>query len=415
VTIRTIPFNAEAEGDLIGAMLLSGDAVKAALDIVEAEDFYVPTNSSLFAAMRKLHGTGQPVDLQTVGDAAKMSGEARSTMLGYMSSVPSVRNVGEYARIVTRHAAARRVLMVCAEATAAAMELNDPYEVADRLSAELGMIDSPADTSKQRARTVEEIVATADDMSPWIIDGMIRRDWRALIVASEGQGKSVILRQIAMLAANGLHPFKFQTIPKIRTLVVDLENPAASIAETGGRMAQRLLRDIPDYDPTRCRIFERPGGMDPRTRHGKTELEREITLQRPDLVCIGPIYKMVHRRSQRGGTESHEEATSPLLAVLDDLRTRYGFGLLIESHAPNGYAGQRDLRPYGSQQWQAWPEIGISLRPDKTSINNWKLERFRGDRMVTDWPVALSHGDVWPWVGAWKKKVTPAPSPQGDF
>lgn len=387
-------------------MLLSPEATKVALNLVEAEDFYSPKNASAFAAIRQLHSRGETVDVTTVNAAAP---EAElPTLLGFMANVPSWSNASEYAHIITGHSARRRVVAVCAEATKAALDLEDPYDVVDRLAAELGMIDSPLDESKQKAKTVEEIIATAEDLSPWLIEGMMRRDWRALLVAKSGQGKSVVLRQIAMMSAQGIHPFKFHPIPKIRTLIIDLENPAASIAETGERIAQRLVRDVVDYDPSRCRIFQRPGGMDPRRRHDRGELEREITLQRPDLVCIGPVYKMLHRRAQKGGTESHEEATSPLLAIFDDLRIRHGFAMVIETHAPHN-----DLRPYGSQQWESWPEIGIALRPDTQAMNTWALDRFRGDRMLTDWPATISYGSVWPWVGTWGKTKT-ARSPIAD-
>jgi hypothetical protein len=204
-------------------------------------------------------------------------------------------------------------------------------------------------------------------------------------------------------------------MPAVRTLIVDLENPIASVAETGGRMVTHLRRTKGEsYDPTMCKIFRRPGGIDPRTRHDRGELEREIAGQRPDLVCIGPAYKMLHRRPQKGGMETHEEATDPVLQILDDLRTRYGFGLMIEHHAPQGYGAQRDMRPYGSQRWLAWPEIGLSLKPNQLERNTWDLGRHRGDRMTTEWPMSLHRGEVWPWMGRWRNRVIDPITEQED-
>jgi replicative DNA helicase len=263
------------------------------------------------------------------------------------------------------------------------------------------------DAEECEAQTMDDLLLTAEHDAPWVIPGMIRQDWRVLLVAAEGIGKSVILRQIAMMAAQGIHPFRCDEIEPIRTLIVDLENPIASVAETGARMVTHLRQAKGDrYDPRRCKIFRRPGGIDPRTRHDRGELEREIIGQKPDLVCIGPAYKMLHRRPQKGGMESHEEATDPVLQILDDLRTRHDFALMIEHHAPQGYGAQRDMRPYGSQRWLAWPEIGLSLKLNLQERNTWDLGRHRGDRMVTDWPVSLSRGTVWPWSGTFKHNIT---------
>lgn len=400
-----VPHNTEAEESLLGAMMMSPEALAIGLDLSESEDFYVPAHAAIFAAIRSLHARGEQVDTLTVADEwARFDpqGAQPTKPLELAVNVPRTSHAANYAKVVARHAASRRQIAMLAEASTTLQEMGDPYEVADALAANLATIDAPIDESRQEAMTIDDVVSTAEEVSPWAVEGLLRQDWRALLVAGEGQGKSVILRQIAMLAAQGIHPFKFNRTTPIRSLIVDLENPAASIAETGGKMVDRLRTLLgADYDPTRCRVFRRPGGIDPRTRHDRGELEREIMLQRPALVCIGPAYKMLHRRSGKGGNESHEEATDPVLAILDDLRTRYSFALMIEHHAPQGFGGSRDMRPYGSQRWLAWPEIGLSLKQDNEN-QSWTLGRFRGDRLISNWPTELRRGQVWPWEGTWR-------------
>ena len=405
----SFPHDPIAERDAIGAMLLNADALRVGLELGRAEDFYDPFNSHVFACALNLWSRGAGVDVGTVASEYTISyGEQADTarLVEATINVPSVSNIREYVKVVARHAAARRVMSLCADTASQAAKLMDPYELSEELKSDLGNLDAPVDGGTLEAQTMDDLLETAETTSPWVVPGMIRQDWRVLLVAGEGAGKSVILRQIAMLASQGIHPFRFDAIDPIRALVVDLENPVASIAETGGRMVTQLRRTLGDrYDPQRCKFFRRPGGIDPRTRHDRGELEREIAGHRPDLVCIGPAYKMLHRRSQKGGMESHEEATDPVLQILDDLRTRYGFGVMIEHHAPQGYGAQRDMRPYGSQRWLAWPEIGLSLKADGTQRNSWELGRHRGDRMTTEWPVTLQRGSVWPWTGTWKHRV----------
>lgn len=404
----SIPHDPTAEKDVLGSMMLSPDALRIGLQIGQVEDFYDPFNAKVYMVIHSLHKQGSAVDVSTVASFMTDSdpGEVRGRLLEAMSDVPSVSNVMDYINVVARHAASRRLLSLCAEASNSVLSKDDPYELADVLKGELGTLDSPIDKQRVESVTADDLLATAEKDSPWVVPGMIRQDWRVLLVAGEGVGKSVILRQIAMLASQGVHPFTFKDIQPIRALIVDLENPAASIAETASRMVSQLRQRRGDeYDAERCKFFRRPQGIDPRTRQGHGELEREIAAHRPDLVCIGPAYKMLHRKSGKGGTESYEEATDPVLAVLDDLRMRYNFGLMIEHHAPQGFQNQRDMRPYGSQRWLAWPEIGLSLKADREERNTWNLGRHRGDRMVTDWPTRLHHDTVWPWVGSWAEGI----------
>jgi hypothetical protein len=404
----SIPSDPIAERDAIGAMILSADARQAGLEVGRAEDFYDPLWANVFICIEQIWARGGAADISTVASEYEVRyGEAdRGRLLEAVTNVPTASNVKDYVAIVARHAAARKVMALCAETANQAVKLADPYELAEALKVDLDSMDTPADTDRCEAQSIDDLLDTAESDAPWVVEGMLRSDWRALLVAGEGAGKSVILRQIAMLSAQGVHPFKFTEIPRIRTLIVDLENPVASIAETGARMVTQLRQVVgSDYDPSRCKVFRRPGGIDPRTRHDRGELEREIANHHPDLVCLGPAYKMLHRRSQKGGMETHEEATDPVLQILDDLRTRYGFALMIEHHAPQGYGGSREMRPYGSQRWLAWPEIGLSMKRDMQQQNVWELDRHRGDRMTTEWPMTLSRGQVWPWTGTWRRNV----------
>jgi hypothetical protein len=349
----------------------------------------------------------------TVADELRQMGaplEDPGVLVSLMNSTPNFTQVGHYGQIVVRHSTARRLMGLASEVGDRIAAYADPYEVSDELQAKLGQLDIPVTSDRQQARTLDEIVADSDRMAPWVIDGLLRTDWRLVLVALEGSGKSTLFRQIAACAAQGIHPLRFKRIEPVRVLIVDLENPAAAIAETGDMLVKRLRQDVGDaYQPGNLRVFMRPGGMDLRTRHDRTELEREITVHKPDLVVIGPAYKMLYRRDGRQGTEGHEEATDPVLRVLDDFRTRHSFALMIEHHAPQGYGESRVLRPYGSQRWLGWPEIGLTMRQQGEPWQ-YVVGRFRGDRLQSDWPTELHRSDrmapghVWPWEGRWSSR-----------
>ena len=63
---RVPPSVIEAEESLIGAMLLSREAVSIAYETVQAEDFYRPLHGQIFSAIIALAHAGEPVDYVTV-------------------------------------------------------------------------------------------------------------------------------------------------------------------------------------------------------------------------------------------------------------------------------------------------------------------------------------------------------------
>ena len=66
---RVPPHNLEAEESLLGAMLLSRDAITAAVEArVDATDFYKPAHGHVFEAVMALYGQGEPVDPVTVAE-----------------------------------------------------------------------------------------------------------------------------------------------------------------------------------------------------------------------------------------------------------------------------------------------------------------------------------------------------------
>lgn len=416
-TTQAAPHDLDAESALIGAMVLNRDAAAKALDMVLPADFYRPLHGHIFAAMESLYRRGDPITTVAVADELTRFGlpmNDPSELLGMVSSTPGAHGTTNYAEIIVRHAASRRVVVIGQLAQAKVVEKADPYELIDDLQAELAAIDIPVSMDRQESVTLDEVILDAERSAPWVIPGVIRTDWRVVLVAGEGSGKSTLLRQIAACAAQGVHPFRTsQDMQAVRVLLVDLENPAAAIAETGAPLV-RLLRQRrgDDYDPDNLRIFRRPAGLDLRSRRDRSELEREIMLQQPQLVVIGPGYKMIHRRDRGRSNESHEEATEPVLLALDDLRIRHKFALMVEHHAPQGSGGSRELRPYGSQRWMAWPEMGRTMRQDGEPWV-YKLGFFRGDRLKNDWPTALHRSDrmppnarePWPWEGSWNTPV----------
>ncbi len=114
-TDRTPPNDIAAEQSVIGAMLLSKDAIADVVEVVREGDFYRPAHQTIFSAILDLYGKGEPADAVTVAAELTKAGEiARIGGATYLhtlvSMVPTAANGGYYGRIVREQAILRRLV-----------------------------------------------------------------------------------------------------------------------------------------------------------------------------------------------------------------------------------------------------------------------------------------------------------------
>lgn len=233
----------------------------------------------------------------------------------------------------------------------------------------------------------------ANDDYDWLIEGMLERGERMMVVAAEGAGKTTLARQVAILAGAGIHPFTYHEIAPIKTLFVDLENPEKIIR----RQSRRILNAIEIHYPRRAisaHLFTKPNGLNIFDHHDRKLLEQQIETTTPDLLVLGPIYKSF---IDPGGKTSTALITEVAM-YLDHLRVTYNVALWLEHHAPLGNAlTGRDLRPADSAVWMRWPEFGFALALDPTSsIREYEFKQWRGPRDVRTWPARLRRGALFP-------------------
>lgn len=399
---NVLPYDKLAEDSLIGAMLLRPEAALVGVENCNPDDFYVPRNVRIFGAIRNLVSKGSPIDVSLVA-AEMMDPSSVVDMIELMTNCPMASNAIEYAKVVVRYSTSRKMLRQFEEDKTIIQSGGDPLEVASHLEKFIGGLGSVR-SNEPEAMTIRELAGSSERIAPVVIPGMMNRDYRTIVVGEEGSGKSLLLRTIAMSASQGFHPFSHQRIDPVRVLIVDLENPTQAILQTGEPYMNNLrLRDPENYDEERLKIWRRPGGIEIRRMADKAELQREIAAHRPELVCIGPVYKMY----RRGANESYEDSADEAMAILDDLRTRFEFALVMEHHAAKGKQGERrDLSPMGSQRWMAWPEIGISLYKDKDDPTVLNVQRYRGDRLSgVNWPDKIIRDATWLVDGVWNSRI----------
>lgn len=403
MTGRVVPHDSDAERSLLGAMMLAPDALAAGVDTVTTEDFYHPNHALIFAALVGMYRRGEPCDSITVSDELGRMG-ALDQIGGLMAlesmryDCPSTGNARRYAAILARHSLSRHVIRLASEVTAEAYEPGvDPYELVEQAQARLGGLQTAGVEAPKDVTTWDAFLDRPIEIhKPWVIPGMIRIGWRVVVVAAESRGKTMLTTAIALCAGQGVHPFTGTPIDPIRTLFVDLENPDEHV-DLRGNLIRRPLRmtrgDL--YQTDQTWLWHRPGGLNVRSRPGRSALEAAIAHVRPQLVVIAPVYKMFRATAK----ETDEMAAGEVQDVLDNLRTRYDFALILEHHAPKGVSRARDMVPFGSALWLRWPESGLALMEIEKTPGALKVGRYKPDRLPCRWPDELHRGTVWPWDG----------------
>lgn len=112
---RIPPHSMEAERSVLGASMLSEDALSDVVEVVRPEDFYDQNHKEIYEAILALHRKSAPVDVLTVSEELKSRNSltmvgGRSYVASLSSSTPTTSNAQEYAKIVSEKAAIRRLI-----------------------------------------------------------------------------------------------------------------------------------------------------------------------------------------------------------------------------------------------------------------------------------------------------------------
>jgi replicative DNA helicase len=131
---RVPPHNLEAEESLLGAMMLSREAIHAAIEAhIGRDDFYKPAHGYIYDAIYSLQARGEPVDPVTVAEELRRADVLESiggkaTLLRVQASTPASANATHYAQIVADHALLRRLIGVAGDITEMGYAAQDDVE-----------------------------------------------------------------------------------------------------------------------------------------------------------------------------------------------------------------------------------------------------------------------------------------------
>ncbi|WP_405475688.1 AAA family ATPase [Paenarthrobacter ilicis] len=382
---------------VIGACILTPDSIRFASGILEPCDFKTKTHADIFRAIVQLRKADEPVEpfsvlvkAQELGAKGVQIVDLHRMVEGVGSAVP----INFYAEQVKEASLRRRLSVI---ATSLMREAgDDTCHPSQAAQAAAEAIKNLAASGAQRmaTKTLEEILAVQEDHD-WLIPDLLERGDRLILTGFEGGGKTTWIRQLLICMAAGIHPTTWDILDKpLKILVVDAENTEAQWRA----QVRRMTATAADYgiaDPAPNIEIYAKGRIDITKDATLGEVHRLLDEHSPDVLAIGPLYKMVST-----GINNDQEA-APLIMALDSLRDR-GVALIMEGHASKGNSQNavRDLAPRGSAALMGWPEFGFGLHPDATNPDMTLVTRWRGDREAGRlWPRELWRGGAFPWTG----------------
>ncbi|MCX6247963.1 MAG: replicative DNA helicase [Bacteroidetes bacterium] len=159
------PQSVDLEEAVIGAMMLEKDKLAAVIELLKPEVFYKSEHQVIFAAIMRLFAAVKPVDILTVTDELRQSGELEMVGGPYYiamltNRVASSANIEFHSRIILQKHIQRELIRISSAIIKDAFEdTTDVFELLDRAE---GSLFNVSETSIRRnVRTMQSLVKEA--------------------------------------------------------------------------------------------------------------------------------------------------------------------------------------------------------------------------------------------------------------
>ena len=162
---RIPPQAVDLEEVVLGALMLEKEAVNEVIDILTPEAFYREAHQKIFKAIKDLFGKSEPIDILTVTNELKQTGELEAVGGAYYISkltnrVVSAANVEYHARIIMQKHIQRELIAISSDTINQAFE--DTTDVFDLLdNAENRLFQVSENNLRRSYNSMQDLVGRA--------------------------------------------------------------------------------------------------------------------------------------------------------------------------------------------------------------------------------------------------------------
>jgi len=362
---RVPPHNLEAEESLLGAMLLSREAIAAASDVhLNAEDFYRPAHGHIYDAIISLYGAGEPVDPVTVSDELRRADlldmvGGPAALVTISARTPATSSAAHYARIVGEHALLRRLIAVAGDIA----ELG--YSLPDDVIATVDMAEAMVFEVAQRRETdTTKLIKDLLDQSLTRLEELYERGESITGLPTGYAGLDELLSGLQPSTLNivGARPAMGKCVTA-DTLMVD---PATGARLTLGELVARGDIEVVTLDD-----------------------HHQLTLRTPSAVIDDGI-KPVYTVRLRTGRQIRTTAAHPFL-------TGQGWKPLADLAVGTRVAVPRELPIFGNEPVSPERLAQLAARTGAGCVDRGvprSVFRLPADQLATYLAVVLSQSDL---------------------
>lgn len=226
---RALPNSAEAEQAILGAILLDNALISQAIEMLQPNDFYVPSHRRIFTAMSALFERGQKIDAILIGEELKKENAFES--VGGVSAIqnltyglPHSTNLEHYAKVVRGKSQLRSLLRTTSRITETVFaEEDEPDVIIEEAERLIFSLRDGRDRGGKRELSMKEVASAARSHllelnkginvaipTPWnLLNNACRGGFNPTelwgLLAPQKHGKSAAAKQIAKFSADRGH------------------------------------------------------------------------------------------------------------------------------------------------------------------------------------------------------------------
>ncbi len=371
--LKAPPHSLEAEQAVLASVLLNNDLMNGVVEVLRPEDFYQGAHRTLFSAMLDLYERGRAIDPLTIAEILKgRDGESATGGVAYLSelisSVPTIANAADYARMVKEKSILRKTIAVSQEIAASAYQgVTELDEFLDRTEQAIFAIAeekikpsyySMTEMSKEAMKEIEKLYEKKE-MVTGIPSGFrdldsktagFQRSDMIVVAARPGMGKTALCLNVALHAAlrNKIPVAIFSLEMSRQQLALRMICSEARVEFQRLRTGYLTQDEINKIVASVGRLSEAPIYTDDSGALSALELRakaRRLKKDRKIGLVIVDYLQLMRGSSTRGNLESRVQEISEISRSLKALAKELDIPVIAISQLNRGVESRTDKRP----------------------------------------------------------------------